>query len=68
MPSHGGVFQGFSLPDQTLRIRPEPVRQKMAQSPLNDTTQPVDIEEKGRNPTMDRQLQWLIKRKLSVCN
>jgi len=29
----------------TLPTRPEPVWQKMAQSPLNDTTQPVDIKE-----------------------
>jgi len=33
----------------------------MAQSPLNDTTQPVDNEEEGRKSTMDK--QWLIKRK-----
>jgi len=33
----------------------------MAQSPLNDTTQPVDSEEEGRNSTMDR--QWLIEKK-----
>jgi len=25
----------------------------MAQSPLNDTTQPVDSEEEGRSPTTD---------------
>ena len=31
----------------------------MAQSPLNGTTQPVDIEEEGWSPTMDR--QWLKK-------
>ena len=33
----------------------------MAQSPLNDTTQPVDSEEEGRSSTMDR--QWLIEKK-----
>jgi len=33
----------------------------MAQSPLNDTTQPVDSEEEGRSPTTDR--QWLIEKK-----
>jgi len=27
---------------------------KIAQSPFNGTTQPVDIEEGGQNPTMDR--------------
>jgi len=33
--------------------------EKMAQSPLNGTTQPVDSEEEGRNPTTDRQqLKW----------
>ena len=42
-----------SFPD-TLPTRPEPAWQKMAQSPLNDTTQPVDIEEEGWSPTMDR--------------
>jgi len=38
----------FSLADHTLPTRPEPAWQKMAQSPLNDTTQPVDSEEEGR--------------------
>jgi len=33
----------------------------MAQSPLNDTTQPVDSEEEGRSSTMDR--QWLNNKK-----
>jgi len=33
--------------DHTLPTRPEPTRQKMAQSPLNDTTQPVEIEEEA---------------------
>jgi len=32
----------------------------MAQSPLNDTTQPVDSEEEGRSPTTDR--RWLMKK------
>jgi len=32
-------------------------RGEMAQSPLNDTTQPVDSEEEGRGPTMAR--EWL---------
>jgi len=36
----------------------------MAQSPLNDTTQPVDSEEEGRSPTTDR--QWLIEKKIMV--
>jgi len=34
----------------------------MAQSPLKDTTQPVDSEEEGRSSTMDR--QWLIEKEL----
>jgi len=33
----------------------------MAQSPLNDTPQPVDSEEEGRSSTMDR--RWLIEKK-----
>jgi len=40
----------------TSYTRPEPLWQKIAQSPLNSTTQPVDIEEEGRNPTIDRQV------------
>jgi len=35
----------------------------MAQSPLKDTTQPVDSEEEGRSSTMDR--RWLIEKKAS---
>ena len=37
----------------------------MAQSPLNDTTQPVDSEEEGRSPTTDR--GWLIEKKVIWC-
>jgi len=47
----------FSLIDHILPIRPEPVWQKMARSPLNGNAQPKDIEE-GRSPPMDR--RWLI--------
>jgi len=47
-----------------LPTRPEPAWQKMAQSPLNDTTQSVDSEEEGRSPIMNR--QWLIERKIST--
>jgi len=50
--SHGGGFQGI----HTLPTSPEPAWQKMAQSPLNGTTQPVDIEESW-SPTTDRQWQ-----------
>ena len=38
----------------------EPAWQKMAQSPLDGTTQPVDSEEEGRSPTTDR--RWLIEK------
>jgi len=44
--------------------RPEPAWQKMAQSPLNDTAQPVDSEEEGRSPTTDR--RWRIEKKDEV--
>jgi len=54
------ISRDFSLADHTLPTRPEPAWQKMAQSPLNDTTQPVDSEEEGRSSTMDR--QWVIKK------
>jgi len=54
IPGHGRVFQGISLADHTLPTRPQPALQKMAQS-HNSTTQPVDIEEEGQSPTMDRQ-------------
>jgi len=55
----GGVFQlrEFSLTDDTLPTHPKPARQKIAQAPLNDTTQPVDSEEEGRSSTTDR--KWL---------
>jgi len=36
----------------------------MAQSPLKDTTQPVDSEEEGRNSTTDR--RWLIEKKETI--
>jgi len=38
----------------------------MVQSPLNDTIQPVDSEEKGRSPTTDR--RWLIEKKVRGFN
>jgi len=52
------ISRDFSLADHTLPTRPKPAWQKMAQSPLNDATQPVEIEEEGQSLTMDR--QWLI--------
>jgi len=39
--------KGFFQADHTLPICTEPAWQKMAPSPLNDTTQPVDSEEEG---------------------
>jgi len=54
------ISRDFSLTDHTLPTCPEPARQKMAQSPLKDTTQPVDSKEEGWSPTTDR--RWLIKK------
>jgi len=48
-------FKGFFLADHTMPTCSDPVWQKMAQSPLNDTTQPVDINEEGQSSTMDKQ-------------
>jgi len=52
-PAMVEYFKRFFLADHTLPTRAEPAWQKMAQSPLNDTTQPVDSEEEGRSPTTD---------------
>jgi len=46
--------------DHTLPTRPDPAWLKMAQSPLNNTTQPVNSEEEGRSPTTGR--RWLIEK------
>jgi len=54
------ISRDFSLADHTLPTCPEPAWQKTAQSPLNDTTQPVDSEEEDQCPTMDR--PWLKER------
>jgi len=54
-------FKGFFiLADHILSTRPEPVWQKMAQSPLNGTIQPVDSEQEGLFLTTDR--QWLTEK------
>jgi len=45
----------FTLADHTLSTLPEPVWQKMTQSSLNGTVQPVGFKEEGPSPTMDRQ-------------
>jgi len=59
IPDCGGVFQGTSPWLITLcqPILHEPAWQKVALPPLNDTTQPVDIEKEGLCPTTLR--QWL---------
>jgi len=54
IPSCGEVFR-WIFP--WLPTHPELAWQKMAQSPLDGSTQPVDIEEEGRSPTTDR--RWL---------
>jgi len=59
-PATAEYFKRFFPADRTLPTRPEPARQKMAQSPLKDTTQSVDSEEEGRSSTMDR--RWLIEK------
>jgi len=51
------ISRDFCLADHPLPARPEPAWQRMTQSFLNGTTQPVDIEEEGRSPTTDR--RWL---------
>jgi len=56
-PATAEYFKGFSL---ALPTRSQPAWQKMAQSPLKDTTQPVDSEEEGQSSTMDR--RWLIEK------
>ena len=54
------ISRDASLCEHTLPIRSEPVWQKMAESPLNGTTQPAGINQGGLHPTMDR--QWLKER------
>jgi len=56
IPGHGGgCIKDLFLTDHILPARTDPARQKMAQSPLNCTTKPVEIEEGGRSPTTDRE-------------
>jgi len=57
------ISRDFSQADHTLPTHPEPVWQKMAQSALNDATQPVDSEEEGQSPTTDR--RWLIEKNVT---
>jgi len=45
IPGHCRVFQVILFTAHTLPTRPEPARQKMAQSPFNCITQLVQIEE-----------------------
>jgi len=49
------ISRDFSMADHTLPTRPASTWQKMAQSPLNGTTQPIDSEEESRHPAMERQ-------------
>jgi len=60
-PAVAEYFKGLSLADHTLPTHPEPALQKMAQSPLNVTTQRADSKKKDRSPNMDR--WWLQKEK-----
>jgi len=69
IPSHGGVFQGIfpwlitlcnPISPQWHHTTPNPKPQTPTQSPLNGTTQLLDMEREGRSSTMDR--RWL-KRK-----
>jgi len=62
IPSHSGEFQG-SFPWLITLYQPvlsHAVWLKMVQSPLNGTTQLVDVEEEGQRPFTDR--QWLAKK------
>jgi len=52
-PATAEYFKGFPPADHTPPTRPEPARQKMAQSVLNGTNQPVDSEEEGQSAAMD---------------
>ena len=51
------ISREFSVVDHTVSNRPEPALQKMVQSPLSGTTQPVDSEEEDQCLTIDR--QWV---------
>ena len=42
-----GILRDFTLADHTLPTRPGRAWPEMVQSPLDGTTQPVDIEEEG---------------------
>ena len=56
IPGRDRVCQGIFpwLITCTLPTISKPTWQQMAQSPLNDSTKPVDNEEEGQSPTMDR--------------
>jgi len=51
----GSISKEFYLADHTLPTRPEPAWQKIPQSPVNGSTQPVDSEQEGQNSAIDRQ-------------
>jgi len=51
VPGLGRIFQRiFPWLIALCQPSPEPAGQKMSQSPLNDTTQPMDSEEEGLRP------------------
>jgi len=47
------ISRDFFLADHTLPTHPELPWPEIAPSPLNDTTQPVDIEQEGWSSTME---------------
>ena len=49
------ISSDFSLADHALPTGPEPAGKSGSISPLNGTTQPVDIKEKGLHLATDRQ-------------
>jgi len=55
-------FKGFSQINHTLPASTEPARHNSAPSPLNGTTQPVNVQEEGQSSTI--YIQWLRKKEL----
>ena len=65
IPSHGwSISKVFFLADHTLPTRSEPVWQKMVQSPLNGTSQIVDVEEEG----WKKRKYMLVSRMVMACS
>ena len=63
-PAMAKYFKGYFPVDHTLPTPSGPAWQKMAQSPLNGTTQLADSEEEGRSPTMDWQTMTEVNKKM----